>query len=468
MTLPTNLPGLLRQAGLTVVEVDGWRHRGRPGSFAPVGVLNHHTGASARGWTRAKELSYARWMFLTGRSDLPAPLCQIALGRSGVVYIGAAGRANHAGTAKASGSVSGGDGNKLYIGIEWMLSGTEAIPATMMEAGIRLNAVLSEKVTGNSVNTISCHYNTSITGKWDIGDPNGVQFKNVKVLDIPKFRTATKSRRATIYRTKPSPTKPANKGGVKHSNAAHSYVRAGHISMQHSDTLEQWAHDAERVFSMGYDWITGTEAGAKRHYTILKAAAKKHGYQWARLRGNWIAVKRSIIKKGTFKRDGEIVASRNEFHGAGRDRAVVWVSFVHATPGVGRISVVASHYPPKGRPKAKVAANRVNVETTTKMGKAVSAKMAELGKGKALAFYGGDQNIVDRHSDTFFGGPVTSAWDELKKWPNTGRGNIDVIASFNNDARTKVLKARRYTDKQLFLHTDHFLIEATYRINHSK
>jgi hypothetical protein len=204
--LPSNLPTLLRDAGLEVEEIDGWRTRGRPastGDFAPVGVLNHHTGASANGWTLAREMAYAIWMFITGRPpSLPAPLCQIALGRSGTVYLGAAGRANHAGTAKASGSVAAGDGNSLYIGIEWMLSGTEKIPRKMKKAGILLNAVLTQEITddgkGTSVETISCHYNTSVSGKWDIGDPNGVPYADKKVLDIEKFRGQVARKRTAL------------------------------------------------------------------------------------------------------------------------------------------------------------------------------------------------------------------------------------------------------------------------------
>ncbi len=202
-TLPASLIAHLRAAGLTVIVISGWLDRERPGSFNPVGILNHHTGASASGWTLIKELAYAKWMFLVGRPDLPAPLCQIALGRSGTVYIGAAGRANHAGVAKRSGSVAAGDGNALYYGIEWMLSGTEAIPADMMESGVTLNAVISEKTTGNSVNTISAHYQTSVTGKWDIGDPNGVAFNGSKVLDMDKFRRSVQAERERLYHGRP-------------------------------------------------------------------------------------------------------------------------------------------------------------------------------------------------------------------------------------------------------------------------
>lgn len=203
--LPSGLPILFRKAGLNIVVVDGWQARGRPGSFGPVGVLNHHTGASAKRWTRAQELSYAKWMFLVGRPDLPAPLCQIALGRSGTVYVGAAGRANHAGTATSSGSVAAGDGNTLYVGIEWMLSGIEAIPTEMMAAGVTLNAVLTELVTKTSVDSISCHYQTSVTGKWDIGDPGGILFRGHRVLDVKKFRRSVAVERKLLYHTPPGP-----------------------------------------------------------------------------------------------------------------------------------------------------------------------------------------------------------------------------------------------------------------------
>lgn len=186
--LPDNLPALLREAGLTVVEVDGWRTRERPGGFAPVGVLNHHTGASALGWAAAKIPAYLRFIFTVGRSDLPAPLCQMVLWRDGTVYLGAAGRANHAGVAKAHGTVAAGDGNRLYVGIEWMLSGTEVIPRVMYDAGLLLNATLLKKVLGTSVETVAAHYETSVTGKWDIGDPMGVDFKGHKVLNMVQFR----------------------------------------------------------------------------------------------------------------------------------------------------------------------------------------------------------------------------------------------------------------------------------------
>jgi hypothetical protein len=206
--LPADLPKRLRDAGIRVLEIPGWQTRGRPGTtgeFKPVGVLNHHTAASALGWTVRRIKAYVRWMFLVGRiSDgLPPPLCQISLGRKGTVYIGAAGRANHAGEAKAVGSVAAGDGNALYVGVEWQLSGYEAIPDEMYEAGVVLNMVLLD-VLGSSHRAVAAHYETSVTGKWDIGDPNGVRRGDHKVLNMERFRLAVQA----ASKPKPPPKKP--------------------------------------------------------------------------------------------------------------------------------------------------------------------------------------------------------------------------------------------------------------------
>lgn len=178
--LTVDLPARLRAAGLTVVTVDGWQSRGRPattGGFAPAGVLWHHTGGTQDG------LVFARWLFLTGRSDLPAPLCHLAVGRDGVVYLGAAGRANHAGKATASGPMAAGDGNRMYVGVECMNTGSEGWPTAQYKAMVRLGAVLSD-VLGCSASAHRGHRETSVTGKWDPG-----------LLDLDRFRSDIKHQR---------------------------------------------------------------------------------------------------------------------------------------------------------------------------------------------------------------------------------------------------------------------------------
>lgn len=177
--LPADLPKRLRRAGLKVVELDGWRTRGRPastGSFDPVGVLWHHTGAYDAMTDAQNDLDYARWMGVVGRSDLPAPLCQLSISAEGVVYVVAAGRANHAGDARPSGSVAGGDGNALYVGVECMNSGKQGWPKPQYEAMVKVGVVLAQ-LLGTSHRAQRAHRETSLTGKWDPG-----------MLDMDKFR----------------------------------------------------------------------------------------------------------------------------------------------------------------------------------------------------------------------------------------------------------------------------------------
>ena len=164
--LPANLPKILRDAGLKVVEHDGWLTRGRPsstGGFTPVGVLCHHTATPA-----SSSDSAVVNLLIRGRSDLPGPLCHLGLSRDGTVHVVAAGRANHAGKAKSSGTVAAGDGNRLYIGIEAFNDGRgEKWPAAQYDAYVTLAATLCREVTHNSVQTVRGHKETSVTGKID-------------------------------------------------------------------------------------------------------------------------------------------------------------------------------------------------------------------------------------------------------------------------------------------------------------
>ena len=173
--LLTDLADAARSSGLEVVEIDGWETRRRPpstGGFKPRGILCHHTGGPADG------LAYAEWLAKVGRADLPAPLCQLALGRDGTVYVCAAGRANHAGTAKAVGPLPGGDGNELYVGIEAMNTGSEGWTTVQRDAYVRLCAALCRWYDWPASH-VRAHKETSVTGKWDPGQ-----------LDMPAFRQA--------------------------------------------------------------------------------------------------------------------------------------------------------------------------------------------------------------------------------------------------------------------------------------
>ena len=185
--LPDNLPTILRNHGIEVIEIPGWRTRGRPastGEFKPVGVLCHHTGAYDRLGDTENDTAYAEWLAKEGRSDLPAPLAHLALSRGGVVFVLASGRANHAGRARSSGTVAAGDGNALYIGIEAMNDGKQGWDTKQYQTYAKLCAVLSLKVTHNSVRTVRGHKETSTTGKWD---PGRIDMNALRELTLKKM-----------------------------------------------------------------------------------------------------------------------------------------------------------------------------------------------------------------------------------------------------------------------------------------
>lgn len=214
----TNLAAVLDGAGLTVVEVPGWKIRARPGAFNPVGVLWHHTGSAGNGKT------VAEGVLTKGRADLPGPLCQLSIDRQGVVYVIAAGRANHAGRANAVGSVTAGNGNALYLGIEFQHTGTEPWPTAQYDAGIKATAAILRHITRTSERTVAAHYETSQTGKWDPGDPAGIAFKGARVLDMTKVRAEVAARlkettvpKTTVPKTTVSTATPPAKAPKKTS-----------------------------------------------------------------------------------------------------------------------------------------------------------------------------------------------------------------------------------------------------------
>ncbi|MGH4035447.1 N-acetylmuramoyl-L-alanine amidase [Actinomycetota bacterium Odt1-20B] len=82
----------LRDEGVTVVELDGWRehNRNHKGPWGPVhGVVIHHT--ATKGSERTVQICWDGW------SDLPGPLCHGVITKDGRVHLVGYGRANHAG-----------------------------------------------------------------------------------------------------------------------------------------------------------------------------------------------------------------------------------------------------------------------------------------------------------------------------------------------------------------------------------
>lgn len=177
MVLLLDLADAARKSGLVVIELPNWKSNESPGGFAPDGVLNHHTAAFDPTNDPNDDYAYAMHMAFTGRSDLPPPNCNLALSAECVVYVAAAGNANHAGPARASGPMPpASDGNVIYIGIEAMNSGSQGWSSlgldaagkqiTQYEAYVRLNAALCDHY-GWPATHVRGHKETSVTGKID-------------------------------------------------------------------------------------------------------------------------------------------------------------------------------------------------------------------------------------------------------------------------------------------------------------
>ena len=167
MTIPW-LIDVLREAGVPVVEEGNWRDRSVGGAFDPIGVLWHHTAARSSPANPAPSVG----IVINGRPDLVGPLCHALVDYNGVFHLIAAGRANHAGEARASGPIPAGDGNTMLIGWEIDYEGdpSKASPQHMTDAQYQNSVAATGAVLrqlGRDASYARGHRETSVTGKPD-------------------------------------------------------------------------------------------------------------------------------------------------------------------------------------------------------------------------------------------------------------------------------------------------------------
>lgn len=135
----TELADIARGAGLHVIEVDGWKTRGHGELDAVKGVVCHHTaGPSAK--ASPGDFPSLRTV-RDGRTNLSGPLCNLGLGRTGTVYVVAAGLAYHAGAVRVAQPPYS---NAFNLGIEAENDGVgEPWPQAQLDAYARLCAALA-------------------------------------------------------------------------------------------------------------------------------------------------------------------------------------------------------------------------------------------------------------------------------------------------------------------------------------
>jgi hypothetical protein len=163
------LPDVLRSAGVEVEELEGWRARGHGDVGDIRGVMCHHTCGLPHGNIDLRIL-------VEGRADLAGPLCQLGLGRDGVFFCIAAGKAWHAGRGEWEGLTAG---NTHFIGIEAENTGQpgDPWPPIQMLSYKRGVAAILKHVGARSI--MCCGHSEYALPEGRKNDPN---------FDMVKFR----------------------------------------------------------------------------------------------------------------------------------------------------------------------------------------------------------------------------------------------------------------------------------------
>lgn len=250
--------------------------------------------------------------------------------------------------------------------------------------------------------------------------------------------------------------------------STYTSLRHQHSSLQFSDSPAQQEADVKRLFEQGNSFPikTGTESGDDNAlHDLVEFYAKKFDHLLAARQGNWVAVDRAIIQKRSQRRGHVFVVDNARLVGHQRDREFPWIQFTHAKPGVGRLAVAGFHYSTAGR-----LPNNPNWDTNKLYAESIAEWMQEFAKGHNIALGAGDFNMIDsmRNQDWAFGNGFTSLADELGRYYNTGHGPIDGLVSFDADKRVKAKKLVVLDDKELHMHTDHFVVRGTWSIRHLK
>ncbi|MFI7707593.1 N-acetylmuramoyl-L-alanine amidase [Nonomuraea sp. NPDC049480] len=161
----TKLAAVAYRTGYPVTEVSGWRTRGHGPQPEVQGIVCHHTAGPAAGGDYPS-LNVVR----SGRPGLDGPLSQFGLGRSGRIYVIAAGRCWH-----NAPSTSPWHDNSSSIGIEAENSGSQPWPAVQVDAYIALCAEICREF-GLSAARVKAHREVNTSKP----DPRGI--------DMDKFR----------------------------------------------------------------------------------------------------------------------------------------------------------------------------------------------------------------------------------------------------------------------------------------
>jgi hypothetical protein len=194
-----------------VFELAGWQTRGHGPFRALEVVVGHHTGTADSAPGDYPTLRIVR----DGRSDLAGPLCNYGLGRSGSIYIVAAGVAWHAGASAYQGMV---DLNDEALGIEAESAGGGRWTPDQLVVYPRLVRSILDYIRRPMTRYASHRTVATPAGRKD--DPRGIE-------DVWMQQQAG----AVRLGTPAGPPSPATKKGLDVTPANHRVSGAGSIRL---------------------------------------------------------------------------------------------------------------------------------------------------------------------------------------------------------------------------------------------
>lgn len=245
-----------------------------------------------------------------------------------------------------------------------------------------------------------------------------------------------------------------------------------HASLEVFDTDGQAVSDLRKIVGLKPHILCGTESGTDHRQDLMQDVLEKEGYVSYFPGPNtdgWIAVRAKLAGHGfrcSYRKVWGNGKSHHDPHPYA-EKGVVTFSFDHEQ--LGHVGIVGGgHYLTKGRWPEQAQQDHPgdpvdHVEANKKLAWAMADAAIVQSEGPdAIAFLTADTNLIDHFKDVWYGKPITTCWDELKKWPDTGHGNIDVVASVDADTRVRCSRADVLDDKELRLATDHFLVTTEY------
>lgn len=197
MSADLGLATRLRNAGLDVREVNGWKTRANSSgvnAFNPGGGVMHHTAGPSK--ADASSLTPSLSIVISGRSDLAGPLCNVYFGFDNVFYVVAAGPANHAGLPDG-GVCRGMHGNSEAWGMEIEHPGTSPLSAKRLALAARAWAAILKRGDVPASRLVQ-HWEWAPSRKVDLGSnchpdttPTAGEFRGMVELEQKKLEKVT-------------------------------------------------------------------------------------------------------------------------------------------------------------------------------------------------------------------------------------------------------------------------------------